>query len=237
MLAKKVDTRDENKIKQALLACTGEFAGAIKNTELRAVFIADLTAKIGIDATKEEKQTEPLIALTEDVFITREKSYLVDAILQDFEIRFQALLDRAKKRQQPTVVPMSMFVQSQQTASVVALKQAIILEGDPGIGKSIFKRAMVAKYKSNLEIRRRKITSDPAYPNAEHVLELEVIDQEIKRPVYEISVDSADAVTVLKKAVDEEAFLLGDEANLNPDPALYELLNQYLSGVDDNKNR
>lgn len=248
-LARTSDADNDATIKNDLLkACIGEFAGAIYNRFERDRFISELAAHIGVRSkdylTAHDQSVKPLTYITDEVSITKEKAYLIDAIEQDLAMRFQALLDLARNPQDkqgnsPRLFGNPTSSDTFNKSSAVYLKQAVIVEGDPGLGKSTILRAIVEKYRQGLRQRQNQLTmqlnklSSLTKDHFDLSIELEVINKELSRYVYEISVGSANSAAMLKRALEDEAIIIGDEANVDPD--LEAVLNQYLSGVDEDK--
>jgi hypothetical protein len=88
-------------------ACATEFAGAIARTEQRARYLAELRQLFHLPA--ENHAANALIAVSPNWFVPREAIYAVNSIRQALEMR---------------------------RANRLLGKQIILLEGDPGVGKS-----------------------------------------------------------------------------------------------------
>ncbi len=188
--------RNEAGEKQALLsACLNEFAGAIKDPALRNEFAEKIQAKIGIreDAALSAHRKLELSSPEKKRQVPREKKYLIDAIEQDILMRNQAVAN----------------------SRTGYFKPAILLEGNPGVGKSTLYQAIIEKH----------IRQELAAPGANQ-------DEIAKRwKFYTLSAGSKEIYADLKKAFHEGAMVILDELNL--DENLETLLNQYLTGFDE----
>jgi MoxR-like ATPase len=230
-LAQDIATSDNEAIRFALLnACTTEFAGSIRETQDRADFVSSLQKQIGVKPVQTDSR---LIMVTNTVSIPSQKAYIMQAIEQNLEIRLAALMQLALNNAQQGPASFTLFNdkgKEELDAPCISLKQADILEGEPGIGKSTLLRAIVDKYKQSLPLRRAALLAKPM--TRDNLIMLSVIEAEIKRPVHEISVGSADCAVTLRCAFHEESLTIGDESNV--DPKIEQQLIQCVSGVDEN---
>lgn len=216
-------------------ACICEFAGAIKDKNSREDFMDDVNEIFGLEKNKLKSEAEEskLIKLTDEISLPASKQYIIEAAEQDFRLRLQSLFAIAKKKAENP-----QYVKSANDP-VVYLKQALLLEGDPGVGKSTVWRALVKKYKRYLAdlklVLMDELTCDLTdEERKQKELELSVIITELEKEVVEISLGGgADAFAALIKAVKKGCFIITDEANLDPDSE--DLLTQILSGVDEDK--
>jgi AAA domain len=197
-------------------------------------FIDHMRDYIGIP---KRQQASTLIRITDTISMPPQKSYLVNAIMQNLEIRLNALIEtKLRRRHQSESHILLIDDKGKEEATYEPYqskhKQAIVIEGEPGIGKSTLYRAITQQYKQTLLARKVSISQLPASPDQQALLA--VIQAELDKPIYEISVGSADAVATLTRALEEEAIIIGDESNM--DPVLDAVLLQYLSGVDKDKN-
>lgn len=234
-LAAKQSRHDDVATLRALVnACVTEFAGSIRDEADRYKFIRSIEDHVGV---KLPLAANVLIPLTDAVSITSQKQYIARAIEQNLEIRLQALMQHALNASSRSPVAYRLFDDKGKEEAdgekvvPVGFKQADILEGEPGIGKSTVLRAVVDQYKQTLLQRKAELQALPG--TREIRIMLNVIHSEIHKPVYEISVGAADSAATLTRALHEEAIIIGDEANI--DPMVEQCLTQYLSGVDENQ--
>jgi tRNA A37 threonylcarbamoyladenosine biosynthesis protein TsaE len=115
--------KDDIDLRQAIFeACIGEFSPVIKNSQERKNFIDEL--QIVCQATsKAVALKSPLIPITPNFKITREKSYLVQSIMQDLAIRQQVIDKKLNNNHY--------------------YKPIIILDGESGWGKSTLLEAIL----------------------------------------------------------------------------------------------
>ncbi len=113
-------------------ACVGEFSGNIEYPEQRQKFYDELYRLFGINIQRRLGNEPPLIELKNDISITQQKSYLVDALDQDLMI---LKMIKEKRQQQSST--------NSDSHKKEYFKQLYILQGDPGVGKSSFIRAML----------------------------------------------------------------------------------------------
>jgi len=173
-----------------------EFAGAIKDPAQRNEFAGKLQTKIGIreEATLSAHRKLELSSPEKKRQLPREKKYLIDAIEQDILMRNQAVANNL----------------------VGYFKPAILLEGNPGVGKSTLYQAIIEKH-VRLELARIGANEDEI----------------AKRwKFYTLSAGNKEIYADLRKAFHEGAMVILDELNL--DEGLEKILNQYLTGFDEN---
>jgi MoxR-like ATPase len=194
--------RDEKEIIDALWHATiGEFVGSIQGHEKRVRFVAELANKFGVDS-KSYADTNPddLIFVAQHCTIPKEKAYLINGIEQDLQLREMAIAQDSQaleNAQNNTVDP--------QTVSRFYYKQGVLIEGDPGIGKSTLLKALLAKsgFSKNTEDSQKKY--------------------------YEITVGDEDKVAeILIKAYHGGSAVILDELNLSE--SIEQLLDQLLTG-------
>ncbi|MEO8965377.1 MAG: hypothetical protein ABI370_11985, partial [Gammaproteobacteria bacterium] len=158
-----------------LSACLTEFAGVINNNTERQHFSGEITLNIMGKLTK--PVARPAVTeLLPGRYITRQKEYLTTAIEQDLLMRGSAK---------------------------GYLKQAVLLEGDSGLGKSSLFRMILEKNafsENNSDLQKR---------------------------YYQVSAGDYSAHDVLIKAASEGAVVILDEVNL--DETLEPLLNDLLT--------
>lgn len=171
-------------------ACVEEFSLTIQDITLRQKFINHLAKQFTINVAPEEKASDLLeLSVPEKkskeaktVLIPPEKFYIVKAVENALSLR-----DKALKSSHP-----------------LAYKQGVMLEGEPGLGKSTLFEAILIKYNSNPE-------NKPI-------------------PYSVISAGDQHAHTTLLNAFHRGEIVILDE--LNVDPTLELLLNQLLTGKD-----
>jgi|GEM_PF-5035947 len=191
--------------RQALLrACVSEFACSIKEGAKRSAFIHEMEEQTGQPYRLPHWEKSPLIRLTPDVSTTREKAYIVDTLMMNLEMRFAALLAAKTRFFAP--------------ATSGDHKKCMVLEGEPGVGKSTLLRAILAFY--FLQLRQRQAQG----------VEAKLIERELRKKIYLASGGSSDAGNILAQAWAQEACVILDESNI--DPSLEALLLQYLSLLD-----
>jgi MoxR-like ATPase len=197
------DKKNEEKaIVEALWhAAIGEFMGSIQEHEKRTRFIVELANKLGVDSKSyEDSNPDDLIMVSEHCRIPKEKAYLITGIEQDLQLREMAIsqdsqaLENAKKNNvDPQIVNRFYY------------KQGVLVEGDPGIGKSTLLKALLAKneFSKNAENSQKKY--------------------------YEITVGDEDKVAeILIKAYHGGSAVILDELNLSE--SIEQLLDQLLTG-------
>jgi MoxR-like ATPase len=193
--------RDEEKEIEVLWrAAIGEFAGSIQEHEKRTHFIAELASTLGVDS-KLHGDTNPddLIIVSEHCAIPKEKAYLITGIEQDLQLRKMAIAQDTQALenvQKNNVDP--------ETVNRFYYKRGILVEGDPGIGKSTLLKALVEShgFSQNAEDSQKKY--------------------------YVITVDEVGkAHEIIKKAEKEGALVILDELNL--DESLEKLLDKPLT--------
>ena len=206
---------DKNLDRAMLRACVGEFSGAIKNSDDRNTFITELEALFSIP--KQKESTLPLIDITPKYSLPKEKFYLIESIEQDLMMR-------------------DFYLEQKEHKDEIYYKSAVLLQGDPGVGKSTLFRILLDKYatprneslKINLknELKQQGLSEDSKEYQEKFAAQFE----ERKTKVYSISVGSQDVYNLLIKAFNEGALVILDEYNI--DEKLHVLLTQLLTGVD-----
>ena len=221
-LAHKNNANNLNKKELVFEACACEFATSIHGYEKRQVFINQLRIKLNLPVIADETKDEcRLIKITDKISLPWPKRYFIEAIEQDLEMRWQAMLKQAI---------------AGKSAKLPYYKQSIIVEGEPGSGKSVSLRALVQKHLSMLESRRQQLllikTSGSSSFTNEMEIELQLLTKEAAKRVEEISGGSADPQGKLTEAYHNEQLIINDEANLNREAD--QLISQFLCSTDEN---
>lgn len=169
-------------------ACMGEFAGAIFDVEQRQVFKTQLSQTLGYAEKLEDQQKmDGMVQLSPTYFLPAEKTYILNGIEQDLLLRNR------------------MISHAEQVKKEIYYKQGVLIEGDPGVGKSRMLKEILEKNgftKNNSDTQKK---------------------------YYEISAGPSKVVAdKLLKAFHEGAVVILDEINL--DKSLEKLLNDLLTG-------
>ncbi len=179
----------------ALQACEGEFAASIPDCLKRKRYLEYVEECFDLKGGL-RSVSEKMIRLTDDVYLPREKNYLVEALLQALTLRLQYLI--AKETSE---------------ASAHLLKSLVVLQGASGLGKSTVQRAVVDLFYRKMEARLAVLYQEGA---ALHRAEIKVLARELeKQPVY-FSLSDVNAAKTLKKAYQEECIVISDEVNVDP---------------------
>jgi hypothetical protein len=210
-------------VQQSLLrACVSEFACSIKEDDKRSAFIRRLEEITGQRYQLPYLEGDALIRLTQEISTTREKAYIIDTLLMNLHMRFETLVDEAARtcaqKDHGRGKGKNYFPSFFNPSTSAEHKRYLILQGEPGLGKSTLLRAVLSFYLEQLQARKTK------------GLEAALIERELGKTTYMASGDSSNAPMILTRALEEEAFVILDESNINP--ALETMLLQYLSGTD-----
>lgn len=234
-LAKKNQTSDEPVSLQEVVtkACLGEFSGSIQGAIKRQQFINEfLNLAPTLKVSKEECQ---LIQLTPEISITDPKEYFVDAVMQDLEMRWQALLNKALAEHQLQADAIAAGAEVKSGVIVPYYKQSITVEGEAGVGKSVCLRAIVDKHIADLTQRRDKLAAmEDSTRTPQMNVELKLLEKELQKKIYKISGGSSDPTGELTEAFHGECIIIVDECNLNP--MVDRLMSQFVCGVDEQSN-
>lgn len=109
-------------------ACVGEFAGSIADASQRTEFVQRIGNELNIDPAV--IKSKDFIKLTIDKSIHPERSELVESIDQDLLMRQQYLA----------------VTENSQRQNILGYKPGVLIEGDPGVGKSFVLKAILEKY-------------------------------------------------------------------------------------------
>ncbi|MGQ3891209.1 hypothetical protein [Legionella sp. CNM-4043-24] len=207
-----------------LRACVSEFACSIKDEAKRRAFISELEEKTGQRYQLPYLQGDALIPLTPTVSTTREKAYIIDTLLMNLHMRFESLVCEAARARAQSVADKGKGKGKKSALGFfsegkpVEHKRYLILQGEPGLGKSTLLRAVLTFYLNRLS------AEDGQGPGAD------IVERELNKAIYLISGDSSKALGVLTRAMEDEAFVILDESNINP--SLEALLLDYLTATD-----
>ncbi len=144
-----------------LHACIGEFAGTIEIPVQRQRFCDELSTRFGIKLEKKSNKP-PVIEINPEHVITQQKNYIVEAIEQDLLLMEMMKTKAEQKRNQkeafskqqaePKLEPATKSSahdqkddQSTTEKNTDYFKQCIVIEGDPGVGKSSIIRALIQR--------------------------------------------------------------------------------------------
>ncbi len=237
---------NESALKELLFkTCMRGFAPSIRTASERQRFANDLRDKLGLTLLpSDEKKSSEMIQLTDKISIPESARYFVEAIEEQLEMRWQMLLKNAIAKHHKLVEEKKQASDAETASTTPPLpyyKQSSIVEGEPGVGKSTYLRAIVEKHINALKIRKKELENKKevllclswlALWTVEEQIELDLLEKEIKKPVYEISGGSADPRGQLTEALHKECILIEDESNINPEADA--LLSQFLCGQDEN---
>jgi len=206
---------DKNLDRAMLRACVGEFSGAIKNPENRNKFVNELETLFNV--RKQNEALSPLISISPKYSLPKEKSYLIESIEQDLMMR-------------------DFYLEQKENKDEIYYKSAVLLQGDPGVGKSTFFRVLLDKYATqrdeSLKIKLKNELEQEGLREGSirYQQKFDAQFEKRKTKVYSISVGSQDVYNLLMKAFNEGALVILDEYNI--DEKLHVLLTQLLTGVD-----